>query len=122
MTESDIDPVWSFLRSLPDKVRTDLNRTEKLVAGIHRAVNDHGWTPAQLAAHCSKNLTARNPGGVIQSRLDRIDGPPASDGESPFGPRVHHGCCEGGWIYDDTSDTPRPPTKCPGNRPTEVHA
>lgn len=121
MTAPDLatDPVWLFLRGLPAKARTDLTRSPRLVVAVHNAIRDHGWTVEQLVAHCARNHGgARNLGGLIQNRLDTIDGPPPAE---PGGRRVHFGCCDGGWLYDETGDVVRA-VKCPGNRPAEVSA
>lgn len=119
--EHDTDPVWAFITALPAGLKAQLNRTERLVALIHKAVHTQGWTVPQLVTEASRDTTGvLNAAAVVMYRLEQAAerGPATPTGAK----RVHFGCCEGGWIYDDTGETPRPPTKCPGNRPTEVSA
>lgn len=114
--EPATDPVWAFVHALPPRVKAQLNRTERLVALVHRATRDQGWAPQQLAAECSRDHNnAINGAAIVMHRLEHAaENPPASQTGLR---RVHFGCCEGGWLYDDdTGDA----TKCPGNRPAEV--
>lgn len=103
------DPAQQFLNALPPAVRHHINHTARLTVLVHRAVRN-GWTVPQLVERCTGDLGA-NPGGTITYRLERdSDGPPPLMAAA----KVHQGCCEDGWIYDETSDPPRQ-TKCPGN-------
>lgn len=117
MTAPDqADPVWAFLTALPARIRRDLHRTEALVALIHTATRDQGWTPTKLAERCAGGNTGTNPAGVVMYRLQHCATTPADTG--PNTPRrVHFGCCDNGWIYDETGDEPHV-TRCPGNLQT----
>jgi hypothetical protein len=114
------DPVWSFLTALPPRIKRQLNRTERLVALVHRAVREQGWTPKQLADRCSHSNDSINPAGVVMYRLGWCADNPADLGSD--GRRVHFGCCEDGLIYHVPDDPTLPVTasKCPGNRPPEA--
>lgn len=112
MTAAEQDPVWAFLHELPARIKRDLNRTEALVGYIHTAVRDQGWTPAQLAQRCSIGNDGDSAPRIVMFRLKQAASTPANSGnDSPR--RVHHGCCENGWIYDESGEEVVA-TKCPG--------
>ena len=106
----DTDPLWSFLTALTPRVRARLRRTARLYTLVHAATS-LGWTPQQLAAECCRDHGgAINTSGIVMFRLEHCAG--HGPGE-PAVAKVHDGCCEGGWIYDETTD-PVTVTKCPG--------
>jgi len=109
------DPVRQFRAALGHRLDAHLNTTQAVVALVHAAVTNHGWTPEQLARECGRDLAdTYKPGGVITDRLRKAaTHPPA--GQQGLGLRkAHRGCCEDGWLYDETGEEVRV-TKCPGN-------
>lgn len=114
MTAADVDPVRAFRGALPAHLNS-FTMTARVVALIHRATRDQGWTIPQLVAECTRDTAGTyRPGGLITHRLEAC-------ADRPFAPsvtglrRAHFGCCQDGWLYDETGDVVRA-TKCPGNR------
>lgn len=112
MHDTNPDPLTLFLRALPPRLRNRVTRTGRLYTLVHAAVIDHGWTPQALAAECARNQDRAvvNPGGIVMHRLEQAA---AHGPDEPAAPKVHDGCCESGWIYDETTIPPTV-TKCPG--------
>lgn len=115
-TEHDTDPVWAFVQALPAELRHNLNRTERFVALIHKAVHTQGWTVKQLVTEASRDTSGvLNAAAVVMYRLEQCaERPPGAVGKAK---RVHFGCCDGGWIYPEDGE----PIKCAGNQ-AEVNA
>ena len=107
------DPLQEFQRHLPNRVRASLNVTQAVVALVHAAVHNHGWTPALLAQECSRDLEdVVNAGAVVTDRLRKAATHP------PVGRAVAQaavrrplcGQCEDGWLLDP--DTRLPAARC----------
>lgn len=103
----------AFVTALPPYARAKLTINQQVIANVHRA-EQNGWTTKQLVDEVMRNHNgAVNPGGIIAHRLARCaEGPPVAPSGSGLA-KVHDGCCEAGWRYDDDAGTA---TKCPGVR------
>lgn len=88
MTAPDeLDPLYAFLRALPPSSSRQLNRTVRLYTLVNAAVTDHGWTPRELAEHCSRNHAgAINHAGIVMHRLEdaATRGPKKRPASRPF--------------------------------------
>ena len=125
MTEQTYDPAadlaQQFLAALPDGPRCQIHHTARVIALVHRAVRDHGWTVDQLVTECTRDLRGiTNAGGLITFRLENAaSGPPAAG--SPLG-RVVPFCSpecrdNAGWVLDSGG---MPASRCPCRTPQEV--
>lgn len=104
-----VDPVVEFRRHLPTNAQRSLNLTQAVVALVHAAVRNHGWTPAQLARECSRDIPAdsANPGALVTYRLRenaRHPPPNAPTRRRPALPLC--GQCEDGWLVDARTKLP----------------
>jgi hypothetical protein len=93
-----------------------LRLTQTIAYNLHRATTEQGWTIPQLVTEATRDLdTAANPAAVITDRI-RIAAtvaPPRAVRSKTGLPKAHDGCCEDGWIYDESVDPPVQ-SKCPG--------
>lgn len=109
------DPVVEFRRHLPTHAERGLHVTQTVVALIHAAVTNHGWTPQHLARECSRDIPANhaNPGALVTHRLRKNASHPPPNAPARRG-RPLCGRCENGLIYH-VPDDPRADvtaTKC----------
>lgn len=115
MTEtaaSSVDQVHAFRAALTPTARAALHMSQTVHATIAAAIRDHGWTPAQLAAECSRDLAdVANAGAVVTHRLRHAAGNPPG---RPARAAKHSplcGECEQGWLLDPL--TRLPASRCP---------
>jgi hypothetical protein len=114
MTVADVqtDPVREFRQQLPAHARNSLNVTQLVVALVHAAVRDHGWTPKQLASECGRDLgDVVNAGAVVTDRLRKAAQHPPANQPTAAAKRPLCTDCEDGWITDP--DTHLPTARCP---------
>jgi hypothetical protein len=97
-------PRTAVPRSTRPRPRRRLNTTQAVVALVHAAVINHGWTPRQLAQECGRDLAdVVNAGAVITDRLRRAatHGPVQRGGVVPKRPFCSPDCRDNqGWILD----------------------
>lgn len=103
------DPLAAFLEALPAGIRQRVNRTDRFVALVHRAVNN-GWTAKQLAAECTRSTTGvLNAAGLVAWRLEQAadHGPTTPSGQRRI-PFCTPQCRDNaGWIEDDDGNPVR---------------
>jgi hypothetical protein len=114
--DTSIDPFRVFVTALPANARTALHRTETVVAMVHAAIREHGWTAQQLAAECGRDLTdVANAGGLVTHRLRHAAGNPPAQRAS-FGakrPFCTDECRQNaGWLLDPDTLLPLRPCPC----------
>jgi hypothetical protein len=70
---TDVDPVVEFRRHLPPQAHRSLTITSTVVALVHAATRNHGWTAAALATECSRDMPADlvNAGAPPDGQEDR---------------------------------------------------
>lgn len=109
---TDTDPVRDFLAALPANARNSLHRTQLVVALVHAAVRDHGWTARLLAQECGRDLAdVVNAGAVVTDRLRKAAQHPPPNQPSTATRRPLCPDCEDGWLVDETSRLPV--ARCP---------
>jgi len=108
MTAPEQDPVRAFRHALGHRLDAQLNTTHAVVALVHAAVTNHGWTPEQLAKECGRDLgDTYKPGGVITERLRKAATHPPIDRDhapalGPKRPFCSPECRDNaGWVLDD---------------------
>lgn len=112
---TDDDPVRSFRLALGREMDARLNTTQAVVALVHAAVTNHGWTPKHLAEECSRDLgDVVNAGAVITERLRKAAAHPPVGARAAFGPKLPFcspDCRDNqGWVLDDDRN---PVDRCP---------
>lgn len=116
-TSTDTDPVVEFRRNLPPNAQRSLNVTQAVVALVHAAVRNHGWTPKLLAQECTRDMPADllNPGALITDRLRKAAAHPPPNQPTRRVQRIHRPGCDG-WIYNVPADPAEPITtsRCHG--------
>lgn len=125
MPAPEQDVVRQFRHHIGRDLDARLNTTQAVVALIHAATTNHGWTPKQLADECGRDLAdVRNAGAVITERLRKAaQHPPVARAAKVPGallPWCSPDCkARAGWIEDDTG---RPIGRCPcRTAPQEAH-
>ena len=114
MTVQSTDVWREFRNLLPPQAARGLHDTQRAVVLVHRAIGTHGWTAAQLARECSRDLAGvANAGAVVTFRLEQCaeHAPPTSPGGAT---RPFCGRCDHGWIYTtpEDPDAPLTSTRC----------
>lgn len=105
----------ALVDALPHAIAVQVRPTSRLDYNVDRAIREQHWTIAQLAAEATRDLdSAVVIGGVINDRIEVCATIPPPKAKTRTGlAKVHDGCCEDGWIYDESVDPVRT-IKCPG--------
>lgn len=107
----------TLIGALPHAIAGHIRATSRLDYNVERALREQHWTLTQLATEATRDLdTAASVGAVIDERIAicATVPPPSTSPRSRTGlAKVHDGCCEDGWIYDESVDPVRT-IKCPG--------
>lgn len=113
----------ALIAALPHGVAVHVRATTRLDYNVDRALREQHWSIEQLAAEASRDLdNAVKIGAVVDERIAICATVPPARPRSRTGlAKLHDGCCEDGWIYDESVDPPRT-IKCPGTRRTEATA
>jgi hypothetical protein len=117
MTATHPDPAGEFFEALTPQAKAGLMPTRHLSALIARAVVDHHWTPAQLAAEASRDLgSAVKPGAVITRRLEHCARNPPAHRAGRAGAKLGPWCgrpdCDPDTRWIEHPETRRPLRRC----------